>query len=97
MIEKLLGASDAPSMQTRDHVAVEDAAYLSRHGIGCEMIEFTFEHGTVAEVLTDVVARREAAYLVMGANSRPRLVETVLGGVTREFFVNSPLPIFTCH
>jgi nucleotide-binding universal stress UspA family protein len=93
VLASVLGEADTQF----DLPAVEGAEYLSRHGISCEMTEFTFEHGSVAEVLTDVAARREAAYLVMGAYSRPRLVETVLGGVTRELFINPPLPIFTCH
>jgi nucleotide-binding universal stress UspA family protein len=80
-----------------DLPAVEGAEYLSRHGIGCEMTEFSFGHGSVAKVLADVAARREAAYLVMGAYGRPRAIETVLGGVTREIFAQPPLPIFTCH
>jgi nucleotide-binding universal stress UspA family protein len=77
--------------------AVEGAEYLSRHGIDCEITEFPFEHGTVAEVLINAAVRREAAYLVMGAYGHSRLVETVLGGVTRTLFADPPLPIFTCH
>ena len=61
------------------------------------MAEFQPEHRSVAETLADVAARREAAYLVMGAYGHHRLVETVLGGVTREIFDKPPLPIFTCH
>jgi nucleotide-binding universal stress UspA family protein len=87
--DKAAGAVDLP--------AVEGAEYLSRHGIECEIIEFPLETGTVAELLTDVAARREAAYLVMGAYGHPRLVETVLGGVTRDLFADPPLPLFTCH
>lgn len=77
--------------------AVEGAEYLSRHGISCEITEFPLEKGTVAEVLADLAARREASYLVMGAYGHSRLVETLLGGVTREIFAEPPLPIFTCH
>jgi nucleotide-binding universal stress UspA family protein len=80
-----------------DLPAVEGAEYLSRHGISCEMTEFAFEHGSVAEVLTAAATQREAAYLVMGAYGHSRLLETVLGGVTREIFAKPPLPIFTCH
>lgn len=80
-----------------DLPAVDGAEYLSRHGIGCEIIEFPFENGTVARTLADAAVRREAAYLVMGAYGHSRLVETVLGGVTRELFADPPLPIFTCH
>lgn len=80
-----------------DLPSVEGAEYLSRHGISCEMTEFPLRHGTAGKVLADVAAGREAAYLVMGAYGRARLVETVLGGVTRELFANPPLPIFTSH
>ena len=93
VLASVLGESDSGI----DLPAVEGAEYLSRHGIACEMVEHSFEHGSVAEVLTDVAARREAAYLVMGAYGHSRFVETVLGGVTREIFDKPPLPIFTCH
>lgn len=80
-----------------DLPALEGAEYLSRHGISCEMTEFPVGNVSVADVLADVAARREAAYLVMGAYGHSRLVETVMGGVTRELFANPPLPIFTSH
>jgi hypothetical protein len=82
VLASVLGEADSEF----DLPAVEGAEYLSRHGISCEMTELRVGHGSVAQVLADV-----AAY------SRPRLVETVFGGVTRELFVNPPLPIFTCH
>ena len=80
-----------------DLPAVEGAEYLSRHGIGCEMAEIDLANGSVADILANEAVGREAAYLVMGAYGRSRLVETVLGGVTREIFANPPLPVLTCH
>jgi len=80
-----------------DLPAVEGAEYLSRHGIRCEMIEFPRGDGNVADVLADAAARRDAAYLVMGAYGRSRLSEAVLGGVTRSFFDDPPLPILMSH
>ncbi len=80
-----------------DVPAVEGAEYLARHGISCEMIEFRVEQNTVAEVLAGVAARREAAYLVMGAYGHSRLAEMVLGGVSRALLAEPPLPILTCH
>jgi nucleotide-binding universal stress UspA family protein len=80
-----------------DLPAVEGAEYLSRHGIRCEITEFGTADGSVGELLAAAVARREASCLVMGAYGHPRLVETVLGGATREIFDNPPVPIFTCH
>lgn len=80
-----------------DLPALAGAEYLSRHGIRCEVTEFPAPDGTVAEVLADLAAHRKAAYLVMGAYGRPRLVESVLGGVTRDLFAEPPVPILTCH
>jgi nucleotide-binding universal stress UspA family protein len=80
-----------------DLPAVAGAEYLSRHGIRCELTEFTLEEGTVAEVLAEVAVHRKAAYLVMGAYGRSRIAEAVLGGVTRELLAKPPVPILTCH
>jgi len=80
-----------------DLPAVEGAEYLSRHDIACSMVELPREGRSVCEVLAEAARAREAAYLVMGAYGAPRLVEAVLGGVTREFFTRPPVPILTCH
>jgi nucleotide-binding universal stress UspA family protein len=82
---------------TRELPVSGGAEYLSRHGISCEITDFPDEAGSVAQALGKAAAAREAAYLVMGAYGVPRLVETMFGGVTREFFTFPPLPIFTCH
>ena len=93
VLASVLGEPDAKF----DLPAVEGAEYLSRHGIHCEMTEFEYQLGSVAGVLIDVAARREAAYLVMGAYGHSSMAEMVFGGVTREMFADPPLPIFTCH
>ena len=80
-----------------DLPAVEGAEYLSRHGIACEMVEFPLRHGSVAKTLAAGAAQRDAAYLVMGTYGHSRLVETILGGVTREIFDDPPLTVFTVH
>lgn len=95
VLASVAGELDADT--SADLPVLDGAEYLSRHGIACELIEFPIGQGTVADVLADAAARREAAYLVMGAYGRSRLVETVMGGVTRDFFAEPPLPIFTSH
>lgn len=77
--------------------AVEGAEYLSRHGVTCELVELGRGTQSVADVLIEAAAHREAAYLVMGAYGHSRLVEAVLGGVTRSLFAAAPLPILACH
>ncbi|MDT8319955.1 MAG: universal stress protein [Xanthomonadales bacterium] len=47
--------------------------------------------------LIDVYERTDADLLVMGAYSRSRLHERVLGGVTHEILFKSRLPVFALH
>jgi nucleotide-binding universal stress UspA family protein len=77
--------------------AVDGAEYLSRHDIGCEIVEIELDGRTVAQALADAAAVRGAAFVVIGAYGHARAVETVFGGVTRELFSNPPLPLFTAH
>lgn len=76
---------------------IEGAEYLSRHGIGCEIVEVERGEQTVAQALTRAVAVRGAAFIVVGAYGHSRAAETVFGGVTRELFSDPALPIFTAH
>lgn len=80
-----------------DLPAIEGAEYLSRWGIECEMVEIPAGQKSIAEVLSDAASMRNAAYLVMGAYGHMRMVEAVMGGVTRDLFAKPSLPIFTCH
>lgn len=77
--------------------AVDGAEYLSRHGVGCEIVEIARGEGTVGRALTNAAIARGAAFMVVGAYGHARAVETMFGGVTRELFSNPPLPVFTAH
>jgi len=76
---------------------VDAAEYLSRHGIGCEIVEIARGNQSVGKALADCAQARGAAFLVVGAYGHARALETVFGGVTRELFSNPPLPVFTAH
>jgi nucleotide-binding universal stress UspA family protein len=76
---------------------VDAAEYLSRHDVSCEIVEIGRDRGTVAASLANAAMARGASYLVAGAYGHARTVETVFGGVTRELFSDSPLPIFTAR
>lgn len=93
VLATVLGEED----KTFDLPAVEGAEYLSRHGVECELVEFQRGSRSVADVLTEVAAHREVEYLVMGAYGHARLVEAILGGVTKSLFANAPLPLLACH
>lgn len=77
--------------------AVDGAEYLSRHGIGCEIVEMGRGQETVGQTLTNAATARGATLMIVGAYGHARAVETVFGGVTRELFSNPPLPVFTAH
>lgn len=77
--------------------AVDGAEYLSRHGIGCEIVEIGLGSETVGQALANAAIARGAAFIVVGAYGHARAVETIFGGVTRELFSDPPLPVFTAH
>lgn len=76
----------------------EGAEYLARHGIECEMVELAQDgHKSVAAVLGDAAVARGAGFIVMGAYGQPRLLETILGGATRDMLANPPTPVLMAH
>jgi nucleotide-binding universal stress UspA family protein len=60
------------------------------------------EHGTAAggdpaDVLLNRAAELDADLLVVGGYGRPRLVEVILGGVTRGLLRRATLPLLMSH
>ena len=83
-----------PEQATLPHT--EGAEYLSRHGIDCEIVEMPCG-GTIGETILSAAAARNASCIVMGAYGRPRLVEVIWGGATRQVLLEPPVPILVCH
>lgn len=77
--------------------STEASEYLSRHGVGSELIER--ERGLLAieEVIENVAGEIGADLLVMGAFGHSRLREVLLGGVTRYFLKDSNIPLLLAH
>lgn len=73
------------------------AEYLARHDIECEVAELPRGTSLVHEVLREAARARGATCLVMGAYGRPRLVETLFGGVSRAMLSKPDLPILLAH
>ena len=69
----------------------EVATYLSRHGVSTELVERTTT-GLVADAILDQARHCSAEFIVMGAYSKPRVAETVFGGVTRTMLLESQVP-----
>jgi nucleotide-binding universal stress UspA family protein len=73
------------------------AAYLARHGVKAEARKTVAGDIDVADVVLSTAADIGADLLVMGAYSRSRLREAVLGGVTRDILERMTLPTLLAH
>jgi nucleotide-binding universal stress UspA family protein len=74
----------------------EVATYLSRHGVAPVLVERTAT-GLVADIILDQARHSGAAFIVMGAYSKPRAAEAVFGGVTRTMLVKADIPLLLAH
>lgn len=77
------------------HTAV--AAYLSRHGISCEVHERMNSGQSTSDILLGVALELGSGLLVMGGYGRSRAMDFLLGGVTRRLLAVSNLPLLMAH
>ena len=71
--------------------------WLSRHGVRAEVTEqVPCEEGVSASLRRRAV-ETGAGLVVMGAYGHSRFREYVVGGVTREFLSDFPVPVLTAH
>lgn len=82
---------------SRDPAGDRAATYLSRHGIHAELVTEASDPDSVAPLLLAQAGSGNFAYIVMGAYSRPRLLERLFGGVTRRMLRESAIPLFIAH
>jgi nucleotide-binding universal stress UspA family protein len=75
----------------------EAATYLSRHGIKADVMERRSGGQSVSQTLNQAVSEIGAGLLVMGAYSRSRALQFLLGGVTKDFLDGSPVPLLMAH
>src|SRR3546814_1184354 len=66
---------------------------LSRYGARVEIANITSEGVSVADVILDQAAERDANLLVIGAYSHPRTTEILFGGVTRSLLSSARVPL----
>ncbi len=72
-------------------------AWLSRHGIRAEVTAQVPSEEGVAASLGRRAIETGAGLIVMGAYSHSRFREYVVGGVTRDFLADFPVPVLTAH
>lgn len=77
--------------------SIDASTYLSRHGIGSNLVEWPLGGRSVAESLSLAAAEMDAAYLVLGAYGHSRIRERILGGVTRDMLDNARVPLLLAH
>lgn len=75
----------------------EAKAYLSHHGLVSDTVEWQRGSEPVSERLLRAFDDGRADYAVIGAYGHSRLRERILGGVTREMLLRSPIPLLLAH
>lgn len=98
----LLGAADEVHIVVVSEgelvVPAEDLSeHLKRHGISSRIHHRPGGEMSIAETLIAAADEFGAAYIVQGAYGHSRVRETVLGGVTREMILQSPVPMVLAH
>jgi nucleotide-binding universal stress UspA family protein len=73
------------------------AAYLSRHGVGCEIAVAAKGDVSVEERLLAEAKAWRPDYLVMGAYGHGRWREAIFGGVTRFLLAEIGVPVLLAH
>ncbi|SEO31943.1 hypothetical protein SAMN02800692_0209 [Luteibacter sp. UNC138MFCol5.1] len=71
--------------------------HLRRHGVDARSLVVDPGESTVAATLLSHASRTRAQLLVSGGYGHSRLREWAAGGVTRELFLDAPIPILFSH
>lgn len=79
--------------------AGESAAthYLTLHGVNATLHRERYSGLTGAQALLDGAAQLDAGYIVMGAYGHSRLLELIVGGVTRDLSGGCAWPLLLAH
>ena len=82
-------ASEASSDQLVGH--------LARRGIAARVQRLAVERGDVQAAILSIAAESDMGLLVMGGYGHSRLLERILGGVTRGIFESMTVPVLMSH
>ncbi len=75
----------------------ELVSYLASHGVSAERRNLTADNMTVGKAITNYCSEIECDLLVMGAFTHSRLVQIILGGVTRHIIGAANVPVLLIH
>jgi nucleotide-binding universal stress UspA family protein len=73
------------------------AYYLGCHGVAAECRSVNAEKAPVGQVITNFCSETGADLLIMGAFTHSRLIQVILGGVTRYVIANASVPVLMIH
>lgn len=77
-----------------DEPGADMAAYLARHHVKVELKRVISGGLPVAEVIVSHAKASQCDMVVFGAYSRPKLSESLFGGVTKTLLTEVPIPLF---
>ncbi len=93
LAEKVVAVS-VETEKARSHVTGKElAAHLSWHGIQAEVKGISPSTRTVGDVVMAECERENADLLIMGAYTHSRLIQIILGGVTRQVIAETKIPV----
>jgi nucleotide-binding universal stress UspA family protein len=73
------------------------ATHLARHGVRVNVVVRESRGRAVSSILLEHAREMPAQLIVAGGYGHSRLREWVMGGVTRELLVSSPVPLLFSH
>lgn len=73
------------------------ATHLARHGVRANVVVRESQGRPVSSLLLEHAREMPAQLIVAGGYGHSRLREWVMGGVTRELLVSSPVPVLFSH
>lgn len=88
-----IGKEDALPKSAGDDVRT----LLKRHGVAAELLLRPQGRDGIGRTIPDTCAEVGAGLLVMGAYEHSKFSEDILGGVTRDIFSHTPIPVLMSH
>lgn len=73
------------------------ATHLARHDLNVRVVTQPSMDKNVGEAIVEYARQTDAQLIVAGGYSHSRLREFILGGVTRELNLHSPVPVLFAH
>lgn len=72
-------------------------AHLQWHGVDAKRREVSLNNNTVGEAILGMCAEENVDLLVTGAYTHSRMIQIILGGVTRSVIENANIPVLMSH